>query len=142
MRALLCILLLSPALALASVYKCVVGDKTTYSQLPCGKNAQEVQNQIIVVPARKMPEDKSPARAPGGTAPAANATPAANAAPARQNASAATATAEPGSDCKARMQRYLDAQDCFNRFRRKGGAFTGDTSECTDVPYPNDCTTP
>lgn len=127
-------LLLAPGLAFAGAYKCVVDGKTTYSQYPCGKNAQEVPNQIVVVPAQR-PVDISPSR-PAGGAPA-------GAAPAQQNgAPESPATADAGGDCKARMQRYLDAQDCFNRFRKTGGTFTGDSSACPNVPYPGDCTAP
>lgn len=129
MRMLLCILLLSPAVVLAGAYKCVVDGETTYSQFPCGKNAREVPNQIVVVPAVQVPVAKSAARTPAANAPAA------------QDATPQPATAESASDCKARMQSYLDAQDCFNRFRRRGGALTGDSSECPNVAYPSDCTT-
>ncbi len=133
MRALLCILLLSPAVVFAGTYKCVVEGRTTYSGQPCGKNAQEVPNQIVVVPAQ--PVGASVGRTPvGNTAPAA-----AGASPAQQGAPANAAGGD-ANDCKARMQRYLDSQDCFNRFRRQGGAFTGDSSECPNVAYPSDCT--
>ncbi len=134
MRALLCILLLSPAAVFAGTYKCVVEGKTIYSGQPCGKNAQEVPNQIVVVPAQ--PVERSAVRTPiGNTAPAA-----AGASPAQQGAPANAAAGDGANDCKARMQRYLDSQDCFNRFRRQGGAFNGDTSECPNVAYPNECT--
>ncbi len=63
MRTLLCILLLSPAVSFASAYKCVVDGKTLYSQLPCGKTAQQVPEQIVVMPAQKVPESKSAAHA-------------------------------------------------------------------------------
>ncbi len=134
MRTALCIFLLLPGLVSASVFKCVTGGKTIYSQHPCGENARQVENQIVVVPAQMPSTTESSSRRNGSEAGPSSTTPKQDA------ASAPRATTTAGSDCKARMQQYLDAQACINQYRIKGGTLKPEAFErCPEAKYPQDC---
>ncbi len=130
MRMALCILLLSPGLVVAGVFKCVVNGQALYSEHPCGADSQPVQKQIIVVPAQ-APKGVGPQVPRGNTAGDSGGA----GSTARQDPAPA-----PANDCQARKQQYLDAQACFNQYRIKGGAVKAEAyDQCPDAKYPAGC---
>ncbi len=127
MRTALCILLLSPCLAFAGVYKCLVNGQVNYMSQPCGEVAQPVENKLVVIPAQKL-SDRETARIR-----------ARRAGEPGTSASAPSATAGK-TDCQSRMQQYNDAQACFAKSRINARQFKQEAYEtCPDVPYPSDC---
>ncbi len=57
---------LTPGLALATVYKCVENNQTTYSGEPCGKHAQEVHSELSVTPPFVPPKPVAEESTGGG----------------------------------------------------------------------------
>lgn len=136
MRTLLYILLLMPSLATATTYKCVVDGQTTYSQEPCGANAEEFQAK------KKLSGVGTPTPVSGGQ---------------RSEESAPTRNGRPGSaedgghkppagqdsgdsqSCSARMKAYQDALACFEPYRHGTVIDTEAYKHCPSMSEPTDC---
>ncbi len=123
---------LAPGLAAASTYKCVVDGKTTYSQEPCGANAQQVETskalsgvgvatpaaaggKVADTPAER---GKTPSAAPTGT----------------------QGAGERQTDCAARRQAYQASLACFARYRINANVMDPEAfKHCQTVAEPTDC---
>jgi Domain of unknown function (DUF4124) len=127
-------LLLAPALAAATTYKCVVDGKTTYSQEKCGKDAEKVEAKgklSGVNKATPIAPDMSSDRP----------------AHARDEAASASAPAAAGSsdtqaanDCQTRLAAYRESQACFGRYRINADVMDPEAfKQCKTVPEPTDC---
>lgn len=122
-------LLLAPALAAATTYKCVIDGQTTYSQEKCAKDAEEVEAQgklsgvnkvIPVAPGTRMP---APVRSGAASAPG------------------ATQSEEKGAeDCQSRLAAYRESQACFGRYRINANVMDPEAfNKCKSIPEPTDC---
>jgi hypothetical protein len=129
-------LLLSPALASADTYKCVVNGETIYSQVRCGDNAETVKAKEALSGVGR-PSGGTAARVSASDGPANN-----------QGASAPPATRHSGTpgveeeqaDCKARMAAYKESQACFGRYRINANVMDPEAfKNCKVVPEPTDC---
>ncbi len=137
MRNFLFILMLIPGMALAGTYKCVVDGKTTYSQEPCGANAEKMQPGKLLsgVGAAK------PVPAPGtGMKPAADTRSAASAPVAAQPPSGTPSVTEREESCAARLQAYQASMACFAPYRINANVMDPEAfKHCETVPEPTDC---
>ncbi len=134
MRGLLCTLLLAPGIALASPYKCMVGGQSTYSQFPCGADAQQVPNRLSGV------QDAPALEQAASTTPAVPDQPDAGSAASSPNAASGQLDVmERKADCRARNQRYLDSLACFAPYRHGTILDPEAFNHCQVVKQPTDC---
>lgn len=133
MRTVLCLLLLSPLLAVAGPYKCMVAGQATYSQYPCGADAQQVPNSLAGVadasPAAGSPAAPGQNKADAGNAPAQPKPP----------ASGQLGVEERKADCHARYQQYRESLACFAPYWHGTHLDVEAYSHCTEVKQPTDC---
>lgn len=123
-------LLLAPALAAATTYKCVVDGKTTYSQETCGKNAEEVHAK------GKLSGVTQPTPAGPGLDTRARSTPA----PAAKETSDAKRAEPAANDCQSRLAAYRESEACFGRYRINANVMDPAAyKNCKTVAEPTDC---
>ncbi len=135
MRGILCVLLLSPAVVVAGPYKCMAGGQVTYSQFPCGTDAQSVPNSLSGIAdapgtastGAAMPPSQT--KADTGDAPAQPERP----------ASGQPGVEERKADCRARYQQYRDSVACFAPYWRGTHLDSEAYNHCTEVKQPTDC---
>jgi hypothetical protein len=133
LRKFLFMLLLPSALVLAAgpaaavTYKCVIKGVTTYSQEPCGNDAQKVNTTDALAGVGV------PTPVPAGTA----AAPAPR--PAAKGGGTSTDTADSNS-CAARMKAYQDSLACFAPYRHNANVTDPEAyNHCKSVAEPTDC---
>jgi len=136
LRKFLFLLLLPSALVFAAgpaaavTYKCVIKGVTTYSQEPCGTDAQKVNTKdalsgvSVPTPVPAGTQNKPAAPAPR---------------PAAGGAANSTDTADSNS-CAARMKAYHDSLACFAPYRHSANVTDPEAyNHCKSVPEPTDC---
>ena len=129
-------LLLTPALAAATTYKCVVDGRTTYSQEKCGKDAEEVEAQGRLSGVNKA----TPAAPNVNTGTPAGAGTAAASGPGTTNSSDAQDANQTGTDCQSRLAAYRASEACFGRYRINANVMDPEAyNKCKAVPEPTDC---
>ena len=112
----------------AVTYKCVSKGVTTYSQEPCGTDAQKVDTKDALSGVGV------PTPVPAGT-PNTAAAPR----PAARGAANSTGTADSNS-CAARMKAYQDSLACFAPYRHSANVTDPEAyNHCKSVPEPTDC---
>lgn len=126
-------LLLTPALAAATTYKCVVDGQTIYSQEKCAKDAEEVEaqgklsgvNKALPIPPganTHVPPDTGRGTASG------------------TKESEKKGADQAANDCASRLAAYRESQACFGRYRINANVMDPEAfNKCKTVPEPTDC---
>jgi hypothetical protein len=138
LRKFIFMLLLPSALAFAAspaaavTYKCVIKGVTTYSQEPCGTDAQKVDTTdalsgVGVPTPVSAGSPNRPAPPPPAPAPAAT-------------GGASSSDTTDSNSCAARMKAYQDSLACFAPYRRSATVTDPEAfTHCKSVPEPTDC---
>ncbi len=128
-------LLLSPALAAATTYKCVVDGTTIYSQEKCGKDAEAMEAK-----GRLSGVNKAGPAAPGMSTDMPAHTRGEASTPGAKGPAEEKGADQAANDCQSRLAAYRESQACFGRYRINANVMDPAAfDKCKAVPEPTDC---